>query len=148
VIAGESTLPEIPIAEPANPLASPEEAAAAPLPVVFDVPPEKPPAPHRTAPAPEAEPEKPPATPQITPQISPQEQVRAQSDTTTDLETARQNLNSVSGRRMNATQQDLADKIRGFIVQARDAMKAGDWKSARNLAEKARVLSIELVHSF
>ncbi len=119
-----------------------------PLPVVFDVPPEKPPAPHHTAPAAEPEPEKVPGTPQIAPQISPQDQQRAQGDTNTDLQTARQNLASVSGRRMNATQQDLADKIRGFMQQARDAMTAGDWKSARNLAEKARVLSIDLIHSF
>ncbi len=140
-VAAESTPPEMQ-------LEATEYSIENPLPVVFDVPPEKPAAPHHAAPAAEPEPEKVPGTPQIAPQISPQDQQRAEGDTNTDLQTARQNLNSVSGRRMNATQQDLADKIRSFMQQARDAMTAGDWKSARNLAEKARVLSIELVHSF
>src|SRR5579862_4425481 len=111
--ATESAPPEIR-------MASFDEAAENPLPVVFDIPPDKPAAPHHTAPPPEAETVKPPVTPQITPQISPQDQVRAQGDTNADLQTARQNLNSVSGRRMNATQQDMADKIRGFMQQARD----------------------------
>ncbi len=117
------------------------------LPVVITIPPERPAAPHRAAP-PEAEPAKPPSAPQISPQLAPQDQARAQSDAEADLNTARQNLNSVAGRQMNSTQQDLADKIRSFMAQARDAITAGDWLAAKNLAEKARVLSEELVRSF
>jgi hypothetical protein len=116
------------------------------LPVVITVPPERPAAPHRAAP-PEPEPAK-QAPPQISPQLSPQDQARAQGDTEADLNSARQNLNSVAGRQMNAVQQDLADKVRSFMGQAREAVTAGDWLGARNLAQKARVLSEELVHSF
>ncbi len=117
------------------------------LPVVITIPPERPAPPHRAAP-PEPEPAKPPSAPQISPQLAPQDQARAQSDAEADLNTARQNLNSVAGRQMNSTQQDLADKIRSFMAQAREAVTAGDWLTAKNLAEKARVLSEELVHSF
>ena len=115
--------------------------------MVITIPPERPAAPHRAAP-PEAEPAKPPSAPQISPQLAPQDQARAQSDAEADLNTARQNLNSVAGRQMNSTQQDLADKIRSFMAQAREAITAGDWLAAKNLAEKARVLSEELVRSF
>lgn len=128
--------------------AEPGDAAGMPLTVVFDIPPERPPAPHHTSPPTETEASKPPDAPLLSPQLSPEDQARAQGDVNAGLQTARQNLNSVSGRRMNTTQQDIADKVRSFMEQTRDAITAGDWNRARNLAEKARVLSIELVHSF
>jgi hypothetical protein len=52
------------------------------------------------------------------------------------------------GKRLSAAQKDLTEKIRGFLAQAHDAIRAGDWVRALNLAEKARVLSDELVKSF
>jgi hypothetical protein len=128
--------------------AEPSEAANAPLTVVFEIPPERPPAPHHSSPPAETEASKPPDAPQLSPALSPEDQARAQSDVNDGLQTARQNLASVSARRMNATQQDIADKVRSFMEQTRDAVNVGDWNRARNLAEKARVLSIELVHSF
>jgi len=33
------------------------------------------------------------------------------------------------------------------VSQSQDASKAGDWARAQNLAQKARVLSVELVDS-
>jgi len=39
------------------------------------------------------------------------------------------------------------EKIRGFLGQAREAMRDGDWLRARNLAHKAEVLSAELANS-
>jgi hypothetical protein len=137
-IAGESAPPAIDAGD----------AADVPLTVVFEIPPERPPAPHHTSPPAETEASKPPEAPLLSPQLSPEDQARAQGDVNAGLQTARQNLNSVSGRRMNTTQQDIADKVRSFMEQTRDAITAGDWNRARNLAEKARVLSIELVHSF
>lgn len=139
-VASESAPPEI--------AAESEDAAAVPITVVFDIPPEKPSAPHHTSPPAESEASKPPEAPQLSPALSPQDQARAQADVNDGLQTARQNLASVSARRMNSTQQDIADKVRSFMEQTRDAINAGDWNRARNLAEKARVLSIELVHSF
>lgn len=140
-VAGEVAPPEIAAAESGD-------AADAPITVVFDIPPDKPPAPHHTSPPAETEASKPPEAPQLSPALSPQDQARAEAGVNDGLQTARQNLASVSARRMNSTQQDIADKVRSFMEQTRDAMNAGDWNRARNLAEKARVLSIELVHSF
>jgi hypothetical protein len=54
----------------------------------------------------------------------------------------------VSGKQLNAAQKDLADKISGFLAEAHGAILADDWVRAQNLAEKARVLSAELVKSF
>jgi len=48
---------------------------------------------------------------------------------------------------LNAAQQDLVGKIRSFADQSRDASKAGDWARAQNLAQKARLLSVELLNS-
>ena len=67
--------------------------------------------------------------------------------TNDDLATAEKSLQQASGRQLNAAQQDLAGKIRSFTDQARDAGKGGDWTRAQNLAQKARLLSIELINS-
>ena len=60
---------------------------------------------------------------------------------------AERNLASVRGKNLNAAQSDLVSKIEGFLKDARDAAKAGDWVRARSLAKKAQVLSEELVGS-
>ena len=96
---------------------------------------------------PEPEPAKPEA-PQISPQLSPEEKSRAQSVTDADLRAAQQDLDAASHHTLNATQQDMADKIRSFVAQARDAMGVADWLRAKNLANKAHVLSSELIRSF
>jgi hypothetical protein len=56
-------------------------------------------------------------------------------------------LQAAAGKKLNAAQKDLVEKINGFLGQAREAIVAGDWVRAKNLAEKARVLSDELVKS-
>lgn len=96
---------------------------------------------------PEPEPTKPEA-PQISPQLSPAEKSRAKDSTDADIKAAQQDLETAARHNLNATQQDMADKIRGFLAQARDAIGAEDWLRAKNLAQKAHVLSTELVRSF
>jgi len=51
------------------------------------------------------------------------------------------------GRQLNPTQSDLVEKIRGFLRQAREAIRDSDWLRAKNLAQKAQVLSAELINS-
>jgi len=85
--------------------------------------------------------------PHIAPQLSPSDQQAFQRRIDDDSAVAQKNLQSVGNRQLNATQQDLADKIRTFLDQARDAGKEGDWARAENLAQKARLLSIELINS-
>ena len=61
---------------------------------------------------------------------------------------AEENLQKAGGRQLNAAQKDLTEKISGFLAQAHEAILADDWVRAQTLAEKARVLSVELVNSF
>jgi hypothetical protein len=96
---------------------------------------------------PEPEPTKPEA-PQISPQLSPEEKSKAEASANADIDAAKRDLDNAERRRLNATQQDMADKIRSFLAQARDAIGAGDWLRAKNLAQKAHVLSMELTKSF
>jgi len=122
--------PEVsPTAEP-EPVAPPSVARSRPAP------------PEAAAPAPAR-----PAAPQISPQLSPSVLAAAQSRTRTDIEFSEQTLQAWSARALNAAQKDLAEKIRSFLAQAQEAIGANDWIRAQNLAQKARVLSDELLKS-
>jgi hypothetical protein len=113
------------------------------------VPAKKPAAPRRPASteAADSTPAK-PAAPQLSPQLSPRDLESTKKSTTANIMTAEQNLQLSNGRQLSAAQKDLAEKIKGFLSQAHDAIRADDWVRAQNLAEKARVLSTELVKSF
>jgi|SRR5215469_894317 len=104
------------------------------------------PAPAPAANAPPADAEKPEA-PTIAAQLPKEELAAAQQETSQSLEIAEKNLASTRNKQLNAAQSDLASKIKGFLKDAREAMKTGDWGRARNLAKKAQVLSEELVRS-
>jgi hypothetical protein len=103
-----------------------------------------PPRPHAAAaPAPgPAATEKPPE-PIIAPELSDEQLSAAKLDTQRSLIVAERNLGLVQGRPLNAAQQDLVSKIRGFVDSAREAMKENDWQRARSQAKKAEVLSRE-----
>jgi len=64
-----------------------------------------------------------------------------------DAEVAQKNLQQANGKVLNAAQHDLQEKIRSFLAQSDEAGKAGDWSRAQTLAQKARLLSVELVDS-
>jgi hypothetical protein len=85
--------------------------------------------------------------PTIAPQLTSQESTVAEQQTNQSLRIAENNLQSASGKNLNATQTDLVSKIRGFIKDAREAAKIADWSRARSLAKKAQVLSEELASS-
>jgi hypothetical protein len=85
--------------------------------------------------------------PQLAPQLSAAETSAAQQETNQSLGIAERNIGASAGKTLNAAQQDLASKVRGFIAEARDAAHAGDWMRARNAAKKAEVLSQELAGS-
>ena len=94
----------------------------------------------------EQPPSRPPA-PQISPQLSADDQAAYQRRTSDDIAAAEKNLQSAEGKQLSAAQQDLVEKIRSFLSQSRDATKSGDLTRAQNLAQKARLLSVELVNS-
>jgi len=113
------------------------------------IPATKPPAPRKptTEPTPaDAAPSHLPA-PQISPQLSPGDEAADQRKTTEDISVAESNLQQTDGKRLNTAQSDLTEKIRSFLQQSRDASRNGDWERARNLAQKARLLSVELINS-
>lgn len=55
------------------------------------------------------------------------------------------NLKQVSGRTLNATQQETVKQIHLYMDQARKAIDEGDLDRGRNLAFKAHLLSDDLV---
>ena len=89
-----------------------------------------------------------PVAPQISPQLSPRDLESTRKNTTANIMTAEQNLQFANGKQLSAAQKDLAEKIKGFLSQSHDAIRSDDWVRAQNLAEKARVLSTDLVKSF
>jgi outer membrane biosynthesis protein TonB len=132
-------------AQASPPTMPPEATPPEPMPME----PSTPPAPKRKPEEHPAQAEQPPAqhAPQIAPQISPSDQSIYQRKTADDLNAAARNLDQTNGKHLSAAQQDLADKIRSFMSQSRDASKSGDWDRAQNLAQKARLLSTELLNS-
>jgi hypothetical protein len=96
----------------------------------------------------ESEPASRPPAPQISPQLSPGDQDAYQHRTNEDISVAEKNLQQASGRQLSSAQRDLSEKIRSFISQARQAGQDGDWTRAQNLAQKAHLLSTELIDSF
>jgi len=146
-----NALPPKPTEEPAS--APAIATSSAPPPLGSIAKPKNPPAPPKPATEQPAAAE--PATdssahlpvPLISPQLSPADQQNYEHKMTDDVSAAEKNLQQANGRQLSAGQQDLVAKIHSFLDQARDASKGGDWARAQNLAQKARLLSTELVNS-
>jgi len=98
-------------------------------------------------PAPENAPAAKVESPLIVPQLSPAESQALQEQTNQSASEAMKNLEAASGKTLNATQADLASKIRSFLADSEEAGRLADWRRARNLARKAEVLSQELAGS-
>jgi hypothetical protein len=88
-----------------------------------------------------------PEPPQIAPQLTAEETTAAQQQTNLSLSIAERNVSASQGKPLNATQSDLASKVRSFVTEAREAAQSGDWARASNAAKKAQVLSEELARS-
>jgi hypothetical protein len=146
-IAPDTTATPPEVAEAPPPAPTPTEAA--PLPVTptrsKPVPP-----PHKQSAEPQTtetpEQSRPPA-PQISPELSPNDRDTYAHKTDEDITVAQKNLQQSADKRLSAAQTDLVEKIKSFVSQSQEASKAGDWARAQNLAQKARVLSVELVDS-
>jgi outer membrane biosynthesis protein TonB len=140
----------MPSPEAPPPVSTTEEPAPeVPSPAPPPSPGKRPAAPRRPAQTETADPAPAkPAAPQISPQLSARELDATKKNTTANIMTAEQNLQLANGKQLSAAQNDLTEKIKGFLSQAHEAIKADDWVRAQNLAEKARVISAELVKSF
>jgi type IV secretory pathway VirB10-like protein len=137
--------------EPARPLPTPGEAVATeeapkPLPkpkthvAKKTVPP--PPAPveaNKPAPTVTAPPQQ-----ALTPSISHDDALHRKLDTAQLIELTESNLRSVN-RSLNNNEEATVQHIRSFIKQAQTATTDGDYERAYNLAQKAHLLSDELM---
>jgi hypothetical protein len=72
---------------------------------------------------------------------------QAQQRSTTDqlLGSTEDNLKKIAGRPLTAEQQDMVSQIRQYMEQSKEAVTAGDTERGRMLAQKAQLLSDELV---
>jgi hypothetical protein len=150
-VAPDTTATPPEVVEANVPPPAPPPSSADPLPVTS--PPTKPAPPPRkqasetqTAEASAEQPVRPPA-PLISPQLSANDQATYARKTDDDVGVAESNLQRSADKRLSAAQRDLVEKIQSFLSQSREASKAGDWARAQNLAQKARLLSVELVDS-
>jgi hypothetical protein len=149
-----SVAPDTDATPPPETVAAPpalQPLPAATPPATVTVTPPKPVVPRRPSEtSSETESEQPshPPAPQISPQLSPSDQATYKRKTGEDTSAAEKNLEQTSGKQLNAAQQDLVGKIRSFLSQSRDASRDGDWARAQNLAQKAHLLSDELIGSF
>jgi hypothetical protein len=84
------------------------------------------------------------AEPMILPDLTADQLNEARAETQQSLDAAEARLGETQGKQLNATQEDVASKVRGFIESAREAMKNGDWGRAKNQAKKAEVLAMQL----
>lgn len=81
----------------------------------------------------------------IAPDLS-QPQASQQRDTTNDLlAMTDENLKIIANRQLNAGQEDTVKQIRSYVDQAKKASDGGDVQRAYTLANKARMLSGDLV---
>ncbi len=61
------------------------------------------------------------------------------------LKATASNLQVISGKELNPSQQEMVKQIRSYMQQSKNAAVAGDVQGANNLAFKAHLLSEELV---
>ena len=147
-IAPDTTATPPEVAEAPPPAPPPTSEATLPVTSTHSKPappPRKQAAEPQTAEVPAEQP-RPPA-PQISPEISLNDQATYSHKTEEDIAVAQKNLNQAADKQLSAAQNDLVEKIRSFLSQSHEASKAGDWARAQNLAQKARLLSVELVGS-
>jgi len=84
-------------------------------------------------------------TVEISPSMSQQQASRQLEATKELLDTTDANLKMIATQTLSASQQDTVQQIQNYQKQAEDARKAGDSQRAYNLANKAKMLSADLV---
>jgi hypothetical protein len=82
---------------------------------------------------------------QISPRMSDKQQADERQKIANLLSAAEANLQKVSGRTLNDSQEEMAKQLRMYMEQSKQASVEGDLRRAENLASKANLLSVELV---
>jgi hypothetical protein len=82
---------------------------------------------------------------QIAPGITPAEAVRQRQNVEQWLDSTDGQLQQLAQRKLNLQQQETVEQIRNYMDGARGALREGDVRRASTLAEKAHLLSDDLV---
>jgi hypothetical protein len=82
---------------------------------------------------------------QLAPGMSKEQELQSREATTRLLVTTDANVKSVAGRQLTSAQQGMLDQIRTYMKQSKQASDLGDLARAHTLADKAHLLSDELV---
>jgi len=82
---------------------------------------------------------------QIAPGITPAEAVRQRQNVEQWLDSTDGQLKQLAQRQLNPQQQETVGQIRNYMKGARGALREGDVRRASTLAEKAHLLSDDLV---
>jgi len=82
---------------------------------------------------------------QIAPGMTPAEATRQRHNAEQLLDATDDKLKRLAGRTLDARQQETVGQIRNYIDGARSALKEGDVRRANTLAQKAHLLSEDLV---
>jgi hypothetical protein len=81
----------------------------------------------------------------ISPGLSPQQASQQRGRTTWLLGKTDENLKTLASRQLNPAQQDTVNQIKRYVEESEAATNAGDVQRAYTLANKARMLSGDLV---
>ena len=81
----------------------------------------------------------------ISPGLSPQQASQQRGRTTWLLGKTDENLKTLASRQLNPTQQDTVNQVKRYVEESEAATNAGDLQRAYTLANKARMLSGDLV---
>ncbi len=84
-------------------------------------------------------------TTDISPGMSSAQATHITEITNQSLDAANENVKTISARTLDDTQKATLSQVKSFISQANDAKQDGDWQRAYTLANKAKMLSAELV---
>ena len=82
---------------------------------------------------------------QIAPDVTPAEATRQRRNAEQLLGSTDNLLEQLAGRTLDARQQETVGQIRNYMDGARSALKEGDTRRASTLAQKAHLLSEDLV---
>ena len=82
---------------------------------------------------------------QIAPGMTPAEATRQRHNAEQLLGATDDKLKGLAGRTLDAKQQETVGQIRNYMEGARSALKEGDVRRANTLAQKAHLLSEDLV---
>jgi hypothetical protein len=73
------------------------------------------------------------------------EQAMQQRSTEQLTAATEENLKQIAGRQLTTSQQDMVTQIKEFMAQSKSAIAAGDSERGHNLADKAHLLSEDLL---